>query len=415
MPKLKLNARAVSQIKAPDPSGKPTLHWDTETKGLAVLASGKTNAKVYVVQRTIGSKGPTRRLTIGPTNTISWEQAKDLGADMLNDLRRGIDPKAKTTNWTLKEALDSYLAARKDLRPTSIRAYRQIERTLADWIDTPLRDVTADMVEDKHRELAAAIEAADRQRRSESPRPNARQYKGESSANMTMRTFRILYNFAADRTPDMPPNPVRRLKRQWFAEPRRTRLVRSEDLPKFYTAVQALRNEVARDYILVLLFTGLRKTEAATLRWTDIDFAERVIRVRATATKATRKLDLPMCDVVRNLLVARRALGDSGYVFPGAGGSGRLWDPGLAAVAKATGITISAHDLRRTYVTVAESTDISPIALKALINHSVGSDVTSGYVVITVERLREAAQKVCDRVKALCRIEDAVGANVARL
>jgi integrase len=415
VPKLKLTARAVSQIKAPDPSGRQQLFWDTEIKGLAVLVSGTTSARTYVVQRTIGAKGPTRRLTIGPVNTIDLEQAKDLGADMLNDLRRGIDPKAKTTNWTLKEALDGYIAARKDLRPTSIRAYRNIERTLADWLDTPLRDITADMVEAKHVELAAAIEAAAERRRSVEERANARQYSGQSSANMTMRTLRVIYNFVADRVADMPPNPVRRLKRQWYAEPRRTRLVRSEDLPRFYTAVKAMRNEVARDYILLLLFSGLRKTEAATLKWTDVDFAERVIRIRASATKGNRKLDLPMCDVVRNILVARRALGDSGFVFPGAGESGRLWDPGLAAIKKATGIEISAHDLRRTYVTVAESTDISPIAIKALINHSVGSDVTSGYVVISTERLREAAQRVCDRLKALCGVEEVAGDNVARL
>jgi hypothetical protein len=39
--------------------------------------------------------------------------------------------------------------------------------------------------------------------------------------------------------------------------------------------------------------------------------------------------------------------------------------------------------------TVAEATDISPMALKALVNHSLGSDVTSGYIQITAERLRE--------------------------
>lgn len=56
---------------------------------------------------------------------------------------------------------------------------------------------------------------------------------------------------------------------------------------------------------------------------------------------------------------------------------------------------------RRTFVTAAESADISPLALSALVNHSLGRDVTSGYVVMTAERLREPAQRVADHLKLL--------------
>jgi len=42
--------------------------------------------------------------------------------------------------------------------------------------------------------------------------------------------------------------------------------------------------------------------------------------------------------------------------------------------AKGTGITVSVHDLRRTFIMLAESTDISPLALKALVNHALGND-----------------------------------------
>jgi integrase len=403
MPKLKLTTRAIATLQAPTLEGRPALYWDTELKGLGVLVSGTTNAKTFVAQRTLGAKGATRRLTVGPVNTMSVDEARERAADMLDDLRRGIDPKRKTENQTVKQALDAYLTARKDLRPASERVYRQIERTLSDWMDKPLRDVTGDMIETKHRELAAAT------------KKEGTRYHGTSTANGAMRTFRILWNYAADRTPDMPPNPIKRLKRGWYPEARRTGMVQPEDLPRFYQAVLALENPVSRDYILVLLFTGMRRGECATLRWTDIDFSERVIRVPATATKAKRKLDLPMSDVVRNVLVARRALGDSGFVFPSAGESGHISRSGLDAVETATGIDVSPHDLRRTYVTIGESSGISFLELKMLINHSVGNDVTSGYVIVTPQRLREAAQTVADKIKMLCGIEDAVAANVARL
>ena len=40
----------------------------------------------------------------------------------------------------------------------------------------------------------------------------------------------------------------------------------------------------------------------------------------------------------------------------------------------------SPHALRRTFVTVAESCDVSVYTLKALVNHSFGDDVTAIYI-----------------------------------
>ena len=125
---------------------------------------------------------------------------------------------------------------------------------------------------------------------------------------------------------------------------------------------------------------------------------------------------LPISDAVRDLLVARRSLGNDGqFVFGADSKSGHIEEPKfpLTQVAKASGVTVSAHDLRRTYVTIAESADISPLALKALVNHALGNDVTSGYVQMTTERLREPAQRVCDRLMGLCGI--AAPAGIARL
>jgi integrase len=405
VPRLKLTEKTIAKLKAPDPSERQVPHWDTELRGFAVLCSGVSNAKTYVAQRDLPT-GRTRRVTVGAVNEISLDVARVRAADMLDDLRRGIDPKKrKTVNATLRVTLDAYLAARKTLRPASVKAYRiGVERYLSAWLDLPLRDITSEMVEDRHRAIVDEVGKGER-------------YKGTTTANCAMRALRVVWNFAADRTPDLPPNPVRRLRRQWYAEPRRTRMVKAEELPKFYEAVQALPNPVARDYLLLVLFTGLRLGESRSLRWDDVDLKERVIRLPATSTKAKRKLDLPMSDVVRDLLVARRAIGNAGFVFPGPGKVGHLVDAQhpLALVAAASGIRVSAHDLRRTFITVAESTDISPLALKALVNHSMGSDVTAGYVQMTVERLREPVQRVCEKLKELCGVLLPVGENVAKL
>lgn len=392
MPRIKLTQRVLEKLAAPDPSGRQVLHWDTELRGLGVLCSGKSNAKTFVVQRDLPN-GRTRRITIAATNVISVDEARRRAAATLAEIYKGVDPKAVVRSCgTLRQALDEYLTTRP-LRASTAEEYRRgVERHLRQWLSRPLIEITPDMVEARHRAIAAEIEAQGR-------------YNGESTANGVMRTLRLLWNYEADRNPDFPPNPVRRLKRQWFQEHRRERLVRAEDLPRFYEGVLNLPNPIARDYLLFLLFTGLRRREAASLKWDYIDFTQQVIRLPAANTKAGRKLDLPMTDVIHDLLVARRAMGREGpYVFPADSRSGHIEEPAhpLDLVANATGIRVSAHDLRRTFVTAAESADISPLALSALVNHSLGRDVTSGYVVMTAERLRGPAQRVADCIKSLC-------------
>ena len=67
-------------------------------------------------------------------------------------------------------------------------------------------------------------------------------------------------------------------------------------------------------------------------------------------------------------------------------------------IEKATGIHFTPHDLRRTFATIAESIDVPAYALKRLLNHADGADVTAGYLVMTPERLREPMQRITDFV-----------------
>jgi integrase len=341
--------------------------------------------------------------------------------------------------------MDEYLA-RQDLRPRSRDSYRAaIEAHLAGWLDRPLSKIDRTMIEARHADIAKEIEdrhlakdklhaeqwetrakAAEARNwfdaaanyRARAAAALSRKTNGFATANGAMRALRALWNYAADRHPEIGTNPVK-LRRQWHPVAPRERHLPEDDMAKFYKAAMALESPVGRDYILLLLCTGLRRREAAGLKWADVDLSAKVIRIPAAMTKAKRKLDLPMSDFVHDLLVARRAVGRdrNDYVFPAASRSGHIEEPRffLDRIAKSCGVRISAHDLRRTFITVAESTNISPIALRALVNHSLGKDVTSGYVQMTPERLREPAQLVCNKLKLLCGIVGPEGRNVAKL
>jgi integrase len=399
---MKFTERSIAKLK-PGTSGQQ-LYWDDDLKGFGVLVSSKTGSKTYVVQRAI--KGRTRRITVARTNVLSLSDAEKRAKEILAVFYKGHDPKNGRRDHTLRSALEEYLRVRQDLRPRSAQGYRDsVERHLSTWLDIPLRTITREMVEDKLRKIAGGI-------------AKETDHSGHATANGVMRIFRLLYAFAHDRAPHddpMPSNPVR-LKKVWFPSPRRTRSVKADQLKTFYEAVCKLENKVAADYIKLLLFTGFRRREADCLTWDRVDFNERVIRLAAADVKGKRKLDLPMSDFVHDLLVARRSLGNAKFVFPSASKSGHIEEPKfpLKQIAKATGIYVSAHDLRRTFITVAESTEMSVMALKALVNHSL-KGLTESYVQMDHNRLREPAQRVADELKKLCGIEPVGGGNVKKM
>jgi integrase len=70
-----------------------------------------------------------------------------------------------------------------------------------------------------------------------------------------------------------PVNAVREIRgREWSPRKRRMTYIEPQDLPAWFKAVSDYRNTKGRDYMLQLLYTGLRRNEAARLKWSEIDF-----------------------------------------------------------------------------------------------------------------------------------------------
>ena len=389
MPRTKLTQHAIAKLQAPTATGKQVPYWDTDLKGFGILCSGVSNAKTYIVQRDLPG-GKSRRVTIAKTNEMALSKAKDKARGLLLDMRHGKDPKAKPRTGTLQETLDAYVGSAR-LSPRSKQHYAdRVRLQLASLKDRPLGSITPDEVDQLHRSI-----------------------EGKTAANDAMKCLRMLFRWAAARDDDLGRNPVRLRRGEWFkTEPKRNPIP-FERLPDFYNAVMELP-DMGRDYILLLLFTGLRRKEAAGLRWSEVDFERRIICLPGARIKTRSAVNLPMTDFVADLLIARRQLGDADFVFPSRETHirGSAWTKKLR---KRTSLQFSIHDLRRTFATVAESTDIPWLCLKGLLNHTAGSNITATYVALTPERLRAPAQKVCDRIKELCNVQPASGDNVATL
>lgn len=372
------------------------FYRDSELIGFG-LRVGKSK-KVFFAEAKLDGK--TIRKSIARHNVISIEDARAQAKKILAEIANGKNPfdeiKARRSNIvTVKEVLEDYIETRVNLKPGTIQDYRQTFKTyLGDWQNKALKEITKDMVEIRFRQI------------------------GESSpaqANKVMRNFRAVYNYAMVKYEDshgesiFRSNPVKRISqlRMWYRVNRRNTLIKHYDLASWYQAVMNLSNdsiapnrETIRDYLLFVLLTGLRRREAASLTWNRVDFKDRTFTV--IETKNHTDHTLPLTDYLYDLLAVRKSKALNQYVFPNEFGTGMLNDPKkqIKRVIDESGVSFTSHDLRRTFITIAEGLDISAYALKRLLNHKMTNDVTAGYIITDVERLRIPMQKITDYITA---------------
>lgn len=391
---MRITKSFVDRITPPPSSadGKPNQAFYRDSAipgfGLRVTSGG---AKSFIAEKRI--HGKVKRITLGRYGNLTVEQARKEAMTLLGQVATGKDPiaerKAQTVKGTtLLQTFEDYLATRKDLKASTIHDYqRSIDGAFADWQHKPLIEITKDMIELRHRTLGK---------------------QSQARANNAMRLLRALFNHArrkyedAKGSPIITLNPVDRLSdsRAWYKVERRQTLIKPHQLPAWYQATLQLNAETTRDYLHFLLFTGLRRSEASRLPWADVDFEDRTFIIRET--KNHRPHRLPLSDFLLTLLRRREAIAVNDYVFPSNSARGYLVEPRTAVerVADLSGVPFTLHDLRRSFITIAEGQEIPWSVLKLLMNHKDPNDVTAGYIITDVERLRGPMQKITDYLVA---------------
>lgn len=392
----KLTKSFISTLKPPKRG--QVFYRDSILMGFALRVT--PGSRSYVVESRVN--GVNRRITLGNESHLTPIVARKKAQMILSNMAMGVDPiiekaKNRVRGATLREVLEHYLSVRH-LKTNSIRSYRaMIPRCIGDWLDLPVTAITKEMVEQRHMKLR---------------KPTKQGTSGEAQANTVMRMLGTLLNFAAvnyeiDGKPIILMNPVKRLSnnRRWYPHRRRQRIIPDHKLPAWYRAVMELKHQKVKDYLMLLLLTGLRRTEGATLRWEDIDFASKVLTIRAELAKNGNEHRLPLSDYLDQMLHRRYfERGDSEYVFPGQGGRHHMVesDHVIEGVAAKSECPFTLHDLRRTFLTLAERMALSYVVLKKLANHSGKSDTTFGYIVVDLERLREPMQMITNEFLRLC-------------
>ncbi len=167
--------------------------------------------------------------------------------------------------------------------------------------------------------------------------------------------------------------------------------------------VKGLRDRIV---LGLLAGAGLRRDELTSLTWEDIK-RQGDRTVLSITGKGNKRRVIPINEKLVDLLEKwADVVGRAGYIARSVTKGGELGasisGQAILDIVDAYGQKLGKekllpHDLRRTFATVAESLDISPYTIKALVNHSLPSDdVTGGYIQIDVERLRCPMQQITD-------------------
>ena len=401
MPKLTTNY-VETKIQAPEQGYIIIRDDELQGFGMRVTATSKS----YIAECRVAGK--VRRVTIG-RHGKPWtpETARKQVLVILGEMAAGVDPvkkkeKDRTTSLTLQQAFDDYVGHKEFRKSTRYNYPRIMKKELGDWLDMPVTAITKGMVTERFNKISSGTQLGT---------------SGKASANLTMAILQAVLNFVSikyelDGEPLLPSNPVARLTqtRAWHRLPQRQGTIPDHKLPAFYRAVQNLVNPNAKDYFIVLLLTGLRRNEAAQLKWTDIDFEEKTLTLQSTIAKNGYEHKLPLSTQLFEILSRRSAAKNgSEYVFPGYNGKGRYWGcyRTLRKMREQCGCNFTIHDLRRAFLTQAERLDTSPYVLRKLAGHSMREDMTAGYLVIDVERLRPQMQRISDRFEQLMNVKSA--------
>ncbi len=248
MPNLHFTKRAIEAV-SPAKSGQ-VLYRDTGLRGFGLRVGARS--KVFFVEGQVNRR--SKRVTIGRADVISVDTARKRAMSILSDMAEGKDANAEKRRAaqeaiTVGQAFDRFFATRTSLSASSVDSYsRSCNYYLKDWRRRPLTEITRQTILKRHQHIAKE--------------------NGAVTANNVMRHLRSVYNFTAAAHDEFPPNPVSILTqaRAWFPERRRRGVVAAHDLPAWWAAVME-EPEYSRDFLLIALFTGMRRNEIATLKF----------------------------------------------------------------------------------------------------------------------------------------------------
>jgi integrase len=361
----------LQSLKAPS-SGRLYVA-DTREKGLSVYVTSNGIITFFVRKRI---HGRDERVVIGRYPEITVEQARTQALAIKAQVAQGKDPiedkrrmRADITFFEMfQEFMERY--SKKQKRSWQYDE-REVNKFLSHWFKRKSSTITKQEIQLLHERI--------------------RDENGLYQANRILERISSIFNRAIE-WGWQGENPAQGIRK--FREKSRDRFLQPDELPRFFSALEEEENTTARDYIMLSLLTGARKSNVLAMRWEDIFFERAEWKI--PETKNGDSLTLPLSQNAVEILERRRQDTHSQWVFPAdASKSGHFSDPKRAwqRVLTRAGIKdLRIHDLRRSLGSWQASTGASGFVIGKSLGHK-SQQATQIYARLNLDPVRDSIEK----------------------
>jgi len=170
-----------------------------------------------------------------------------------------------------------------------------------------------------------------------------------------------------------------------------------QHLKQWFAEVNKLSSRKIAIFLMCSLITGCRKEELLSLKWKDIDFRWKTVKVKDKIEATGRQI--PLTIFVESLLLELKKNSDSEFVFSSEKSEcGYIVNPydSLERICKVLNIHLTPHGLRRSYRTLAIWAHINEGSLAQIAGHKPSALVERHYIVRPMDMLRETLQEYED-------------------
>ncbi|MFO1086752.1 MAG: tyrosine-type recombinase/integrase [Reyranellaceae bacterium] len=391
----KLTKRFVDALK---PVERDTLYRDTDLAGFALRAK-PTGVATWVVQYR-NSAGRTRKLALGKVGVLTPDEARRRAREALTDASSGGDPSADRhalrTDLTVAELVEIYLTEGPASKPAKKATSWQSDASNLRRHVIPLlgrrqlASLTSDDLQKFQRDVTDGKTRADERTRK---RGRAIVTGGPVAATRTTLVLSAMLQWATTRK-FRPDNPGKGIK---LNKPKqRERFLSAAELARlgeaFANGERQGLNPNSLAILRLLVLTGARRNEIASLRWDYVDFERKALRLPDSKTGAKIvPLGAPALTVLNGL---PRKPG-SPWVFPAATGAGhhvgmpRVWRK-LKAMARLSDVRM--HDLRHGFASIAVADGSSLYLVGKVLGHTQAS-TTQRYAHLHLDPVRAVADR----------------------
>jgi len=326
--KINFTIANLDRVTCP-PDGRAYV-YDSKTPGLQFCKTSTGATSFYLYRRV---QGRPARICLGSYPQMTIEQARDRVAELNGDIAKGVDPveqkHAAKAAETFGGLFDRYMETHAKVHKKTWQDDQdQHDRYLESWRGRIARKITKSDVRALHTKVGTDA--------------------GPYSANRLLSLIHAVYS-KTDAVGADGKNPASGVQR--FPEQERERFLHPDEVPAFFKALDAEPSELIRDYIMISILVGARRSNVCAMRWEDVNLERATWTI--PDTKSGNPVTLALATKAVEVLKRRKraAKPPKEWVFPSHGVTGHLVEPkaAWANILKAAGIKdLRIHDLRRT-------------------------------------------------------------------